>query len=745
MLRYFGRRTAAVGAIRNLQSINFNSAKKCGEKLLNNFRTKNGVNEDDKRRERQSSEEQNYGFGGIFKKTQFCMNEQNKKTNYCSQAQFVNHRIFNQLMTSDMRDLLADQIGCKKFKFNTNSIVYLISALDTTCGDSDKNKTNFILKKLNSQTNISAKKERIKLDSFQCSFKFCTIASQKQSTSQQIQTKAHQPVIIQSDFETISDLKNKKSAHFHYQENFLNKKSTNDSYFFGQKQNHIDQEQIIKSLQNQQVNMSSDVYYSPPPSEEIMNNKIKIIGDLENKNEFQIKENQEKSNEIIQDCERKEELSSNLKVDKELDQFQKTKLVQNQFNQLEIQQTQAKTATNLNEKTLLINTNKSNNLLQEEQLQQIHKQQSISSTSFTNLTQRDSNCTVSDNNLPFSPPEKVPGSPLLSGSESPDLPSSAQSQAKNVKSASKKYDTASDSAHSESERCIPAGKSPLKTDKQMLRNKVRSNTYKIERKIGDGCSSVVYLAKEMDELNNILSNNLIAIKKFKKRKEHHFESEHKILSLINGQHPNIIKIQSINTSQMEIQSDYCPNGDLLDFVIKRGALRESQARFFFKGVSKAVQYLQQRNICHRDLKLENILLDASFNPVVIDFAFAAFNKPNLTDFIGTDGYQAPEIILKYPYCGFAADNFSLGVMLFEMVMGKPPFQHAKLDQGLYKKFTQENVEYWEVFKKYQNPSDQLKDLINKLLESEPQNRISIDEVLQHPWMSENNQIEQILM
>ncbi|KAL4467823.1 hypothetical protein ABPG74_013158 [Tetrahymena malaccensis] len=743
MLRYFGRRTAAVSAIRNLQCLHFNSAKKCEEKLQDNFRTKNGVNEGEKKREREVREEQNYGFEGIFKKTQFRMNEQNNNTNYYSQTQFVNHRIFNQLMTSEVRDLLADQLECKKFKFNTDSIVYLISALDTTCGDSDKNKTNFILKKLNSQTNIPAKKERIKLDSFKCSFKFCTIASQKHSASSQNLNKIHQPVIIQSDFETISDLKNKKSAHFHYQENFQNN-STNDSYFFGQKQDQLDQEQIIKNLLNQQVNMSSEICY--PQSEEkqevINNNNNKIIEEImKHKNEFQIKENQEKSNEIIQDC---EELSSNLIVDKVLDQFQKTKLVQNQFNQLEIQQAQSKSATNLNEKTLLINTNKSNNLFQEEQLQQIHKQQSISSTTFTTLTQRDSNCTISDNNLPLSPPEKAPGSPLLSGSESPDLQNSAQSQVKNAKSSSKKFDTASDSVHSESERCIPAGKSPLKTDKQtMLRNKVRSNTYKIERKIGDGCSSVVYLAKEMDELNNILSNNLIAIKKFKKRKEHHFESEHKILSLINGQHPNIIKIQSINTSQMEIQSDYCPNGDLLDFVIKRGALKESQARFFFKSVAKAVQYLQQRNICHRDLKLENILLDASYNPVVIDFAFAAFNKPNLTDFIGTDGYQAPEIILKYPYCGFAADNFSLGVMLFEMVMGKPPFQHAKLDQGLYKKFTQENVEYWEVFKKYQNPSDEAKDLINKLLESEPTNRISIEDVLQHPWLSESNQIEQI--
>ncbi|KAL4478875.1 hypothetical protein ABPG72_009701 [Tetrahymena utriculariae] len=457
--------------------------------------------------------------------------------------------------------------------------------------------------------------------------------------------------------------------------------------------------------------MNSEIYYPHlGENQEVINNKI--IDDMENKDEFQIKENQEKSNEIIQDC---EELSSNLRVDKESDQFQKAKLVQNQFNQLEIQQTQSKTATNLNEKTLLINTNKSNNLLQKEQLQQIHKQLSLSSTSYTNLTQRDSNCTISDNNLPFSPPEKAPGSPLLSGSESPDLPSSAQSQVKNVKSSSKKYDTASDSVHSESERCIQAGKSPLKADKQMLRNKVRSNTYKIERKIGDGCSSVVYQAKEMDEKQHSLKQ---------------FDSHQKIQ-------------KAINPSKMKIQSDYCPNGDLLDFVIKRGALRESLARFFFKGVSKAVQFLQQRNICHRDLKLENNLLDASFNPVVIDFAFATFNKPNLNDFVGTDGYQAPEIILKYLYCGFAADNFSLGVMLFEIIMGKPPFQHAKLDQGLYKKFTQENVEYWEVFKKYQSPSNEVKDLINKLLESEPVNRISIDDVQQHPWLSESNQIEQI--
>lgn len=89
---------------------------------------------------------------------------------------------------------------------------------------------------------------------------------------------------------------------------------------------------------------------------------------------------------------------------------------------------------------------------------------------------------------------------------------------------------------------------------------------------------------------------------------------------------------------MEIQSIYYTKGTLLDLVVQRHALKEEQARFFFKAICEAVKFLKEKNICHRDLKLENVLLDDDKNPIVIDFAFAAFNKSDFSETIGTEGY-----------------------------------------------------------------------------------------------------------
>jgi len=97
-----------------------------------------------------------------------------------------------------------------------------------------------------------------------------------------------------------------------------------------------------------------------------------------------------------------------------------------------------------------------------------------------------------------------------------------------------------------------------------------------------------------------------------------------------------------------------------------------------------MQYLQSKNICHRDIKLENILFDQQLNIKLVDFGIASFQGSKmLSDFCGTGMYIAPEIREYRAYDGFKSDVFSLGVVLFALITGYLPFQQAKLDEKYY--------------------------------------------------------------
>lgn len=122
-------------------------------------------------------------------------------------------------------------------------------------------------------------------------------------------------------------------------------------------------------------------------------------------------------------------------------------------------------------------------------------------------------------------------------------------------------------------------------------------------------------------------------------------------------------------------------GELFDFISISGEFSEQLARYFFKQLLSSVEYCHRRMIAHRDLKLENLLLDQDFNIKLADFGFAAQLEGHngnglLKTKLGTYGYRAPEIILEQPYEGKPVDIFAAGVILFTMVAKLPPFGQA---------------------------------------------------------------------
>ena len=140
--------------------------------------------------------------------------------------------------------------------------------------------------------------------------------------------------------------------------------------------------------------------------------------------------------------------------------------------------------------------------------------------------------------------------------------------------------------------------------------------------------------------------------------------------------------------------------------------------------------------------MQTILVDENFNPKICDFGFATFNTGKLNESLGTLNYAAPEILLHRPYDGFKADIFSLGVVLLTLVSCKIGFQEASKRDPYYRLImTKHYGQYWNVVSsQIGEVSEDLKKLYNKMVSFRPQERPTIEEILNDDWMKEINDL-----
>ena len=176
--------------------------------------------------------------------------------------------------------------------------------------------------------------------------------------------------------------------------------------------------------------------------------------------------------------------------------------------------------------------------------------------------------------------------------------------------------------------------------------------------------------------------------------------------------------------------EHVEGGELYDYISTNGALEEIEAVLYFRQIVSALACCHRFNICHRDLKPENILLDGNRNIKLADFGMAALQPDGhwLTTSCGSPHYASPEIIYGLQYKGDKADIWSCGVILFAMLAGYLPFDGGDL------KSTLNLVKIGE----YVMPtglSDEAQDLINRLLQLDPEKRITIPEILAHPLLT----------
>lgn len=179
--------------------------------------------------------------------------------------------------------------------------------------------------------------------------------------------------------------------------------------------------------------------------------------------------------------------------------------------------------------------------------------------------------------------------------------------------------------------------------------------------------------------------------------------------------------------------EYISCGDLLSFVRKRSKLSERISKYIFRQIIDALQYIHSKNIVHRDIKLDNILIDLNNNIKLCDFGVSKQIKSNerVYDQCGTPAYIAPEILKNDGFQGFSADIWSAGIVLYAMSQGKVPF-FAKDVQDLYLMIVKDK------YSPLEDVSSELEDLMSKLLIKDPSKRITIEGILNHPWLKNSD-------
>ncbi|AET39354.1 serine/threonine protein kinase KIN1 Ecym_4291 [Eremothecium cymbalariae DBVPG len=196
-------------------------------------------------------------------------------------------------------------------------------------------------------------------------------------------------------------------------------------------------------------------------------------------------------------------------------------------------------------------------------------------------------------------------------------------------------------------------------------------------------------------------------------------------------HPHICRLFEMCTmsNHFYMLFEYVSGGQLLDYIIQHGSLRERHARKFARGIASALQYLHMNNIVHRDLKIENIMISSSGEIRIIDFGLSNLYDPKkqLHTFCGSLYFAAPELLKAHPYTGPEVDIWSFGVVLYVLVCGKVPFDDENASV-LHEKIKQGKVEY------PQHLSIDVISLLSKMLVVDPLKRATLKQVVNHQWM-----------
>merc|ERR1712137_806172 len=256
------------------------------------------------------------------------------------------------------------------------------------------------------------------------------------------------------------------------------------------------------------------------------------------------------------------------------------------------------------------------------------------------------------------------------------------------------------------------------------------NDIDVGKRLGSGKFGRVYVARDRRSGFIFALKVLDKLQLIKHRVEHQLRREIEIQS--HCRHVNILRLYSFfhDEKRVYLMLEMAPGGELYALLQSRQQFSEARSAWYFKQMVEAIQHCHSRHIIHRDIKPENILIGLKETLKIADFGWAVHATSRRQTFCGTLDYLPPEMLSKRKYRS-QIDIWGLGVLLYEFLVGKAPFEADNDPQATYRKIQTVNPVFPPSL------SRDVKDLISKLLHKNPKERPTLEGILQHPWLNLN--------
>lgn len=261
--------------------------------------------------------------------------------------------------------------------------------------------------------------------------------------------------------------------------------------------------------------------------------------------------------------------------------------------------------------------------------------------------------------------------------------------------------------------------------------------FEIDRVLGKGAFGVVHLARDKSTRESVAVKSISKSSIMCKEDVADIQGEVAILNLVGG-HKHVVSLKSTHEdpAAVHLVMELCEGGELFDQIVNSGHLTEKQAAQVFRQMVEVMKHTHELGVMHRDLKPENFLLTSKKSDGYLklaDFGLSTFFKPGerFHELVGSPYYVAPEV-LKKDY-DQAADMWSLGVILYILLSGLPPFW-GKNEEEIFGMVLKGKLDFST--DPWPRVSENAKDVITKLLTMDAAKRPTARDILQHPWLSQ---------